>query len=590
MPWYPVKDYGDFALKFQWRDSGAGSTGNGGAFVRFPQPEEAVARPAAERYPCQVGSAQSDPAWVAIFCGHEIQINDNQASEPQKTGSVYNFSPLNATQAKVQPKGTWVDYEIRAVGQTYTISRNGEVLQTFQNTPGKQSSRAGDPPTDARQFARGYIGLQNHTTSDLIDYRNVRVLPLDAGSVKGPVTVAGNGQHKVEFRSTDVAGNGEDVKQVTFTIGGAGDTTAPQTTHTLDPAQPGAGGTYGGPVNVRLSATDPAEAGGGAPKTVDTSAAPSSWSPNPLQAVVGDTVRWNFPSTAQVPHDLWLIKPGEAPDSDGTLLITGQVPLKFPGDPPVTRTVDQAGTYTFVCKVHSSRSEGRWQGMVGSVQVSAGGSTPGSGVDFTEYRINTGGQTGAWVRSNNSAGADPFPTAFTVTAEGSHTVEYRSTDKAGNAEAVKSVSFAIVPPDTETSVDSDVSATVPLVLSLEVGAPATFSPLVPGVAHDYIASTTVSATSSAHGARLTVADRGSTAPGHLVNGELALPQALQAAAGGAFAPIGGASSPAVLKTWTGPFANAPVAVQFKQPVAATDALLVGAYRKTLTFTLAATTP
>jgi hypothetical protein len=71
----------------------------------------------------------------------------------------------------------------------------------------------------------------------------------------------------------------------------------------------------------------------------------------------------------------------------------------------------------------------------------------------------------------------------------------------------------------------------------------------------------------------------------VVNGELALPQALQAAAGGAFAPIGG-----VLKTWTGPFANEQVAVQFKQPVAATDALLVGAYHKTLTFTLASTTP
>src|SRR3954470_17982088 len=183
---------------------------------RHPRPG-----PAAERSPCQVAAAQSAPAGVAIFCGHEIQINDNQASEPQKTGSVYNFSPLNATQAKVQPKGTWVDYEIRVVGQTYTISRNGEVLQTFQNTPGKQSSRAGDPPTNARQFARGYIGLQNHGTSDVIDFRNVRVVSLDEGSVRGPVTVEGDGEHTVEYRSTDVAGNEEAVKSVEFTIGGA---------------------------------------------------------------------------------------------------------------------------------------------------------------------------------------------------------------------------------------------------------------------------------------------------------------------------------------------------------------------------------
>ena len=78
MPWYPVKEYGDFSLKLQWRDSSTGTNGNSGIFARFPHPDEAVARPAAQRYPCQVGSATSQPAWVAIYCGHEIQINDHQ--------------------------------------------------------------------------------------------------------------------------------------------------------------------------------------------------------------------------------------------------------------------------------------------------------------------------------------------------------------------------------------------------------------------------------------------------------------------------------------------------------------------------------
>ena len=83
MPWYPVKDYGDFSMKFQWRDSATGSNGNGGAFVRFPNPAEAVTRTAATRYPCQVGSGQTDPAWVAIYCGHEIQINDYQSEHAE---------------------------------------------------------------------------------------------------------------------------------------------------------------------------------------------------------------------------------------------------------------------------------------------------------------------------------------------------------------------------------------------------------------------------------------------------------------------------------------------------------------------------
>ena len=248
MPWYP-KEYGDFSLKLQWRDSSTAGNGNSGIFARFPHPVATAARPAAERYPCQVGSATSDPAWVAIFCGHEIQINDHQG-DAQKTGSIYNFAPRNATQAKIQPKGTWVDYELRVVGQQYTIIRNGEVIHDWANAPDQTSSRQGDPPTNARQFARGYIGLQNHNANDVVDFRNIRVLPLDEGTVRGPITVEGDGEHTVEYRSTDVAGNEEAVKEVTFTIGDA-DATAPNTEHELDPATPGSGSGRGHAVGDR---------------------------------------------------------------------------------------------------------------------------------------------------------------------------------------------------------------------------------------------------------------------------------------------------------------------------------------------------
>ena len=146
--------------------------------MRFPNPVEAVTRTAANRYPCQVGSAVSDPSWVAIYCGHEIQVNDSQASEPQKTGSVYNFAPNTLDKAGVTPKGQWNDYEIRVVGQHYTMIRNGVVIAEFDNTPGKQSSRAGDPPTDLRQFLSGFVGLQNHGSSDVIEFRNIRVRQL----------------------------------------------------------------------------------------------------------------------------------------------------------------------------------------------------------------------------------------------------------------------------------------------------------------------------------------------------------------------------------------------------------------------------
>ncbi|HWO64707.1 MAG TPA: DUF1080 domain-containing protein, partial [Umezawaea sp.] len=125
-----------------------------------------------------VGSARTSQAWVAIFCGHEIQIYDGETGEPQKTGSVYNFDPRTLPDAGVTPKAVWNDYEIRVVGQHYTMIRNGVVINEFDNTPGKQSSRAGDPPTDLRQFASGFLGLQNHSNNDVIDFRNIRVRSL----------------------------------------------------------------------------------------------------------------------------------------------------------------------------------------------------------------------------------------------------------------------------------------------------------------------------------------------------------------------------------------------------------------------------
>ncbi|WP_166848300.1 ThuA domain-containing protein [Isoptericola sp. BMS4] len=173
MFWYAAEEFDDFSLKLQFRDVSQGDHfANTGVFTRFPDPRV----PQAERPEC--GQGTSAEAWVAIYCGHEIQIYDGPSGEPQKTGSVYNFDPVGLDEAGVTDKGVWNDYEIRVVGQQYTIIRNGEVLNEFVNSPGKESSRAGDPPTDLRQFLSGYVGLQNHSDSDLVEFRNIRVSDL----------------------------------------------------------------------------------------------------------------------------------------------------------------------------------------------------------------------------------------------------------------------------------------------------------------------------------------------------------------------------------------------------------------------------
>ncbi|MEU8423262.1 ThuA domain-containing protein [Micromonospora sp. NPDC048835] len=177
MLWH-TKELGDFSLRLQFKDIAPGTgRANTGVFIRFPD----LRTPLEQRPPGScgtVGSARTSTAWMAIYCGHEIQIYDGDTGEPQKTGSVYNFDPVPLAQAGVTPKNEWNDYEIRVVGQHYTMIRNGVVINEFDNTPGKQSSRAGDPPTDLRQFLRGFVGLQNHGDNDLAEFRNVRVREL----------------------------------------------------------------------------------------------------------------------------------------------------------------------------------------------------------------------------------------------------------------------------------------------------------------------------------------------------------------------------------------------------------------------------
>ena len=91
------------------------------------------------------------------------------------------------------------------------------MINEFDNRPGMNSDRGGDPNTSQRQFTRGFIGLQNHGGADTMQYRNIRVEDLTPGAPTPPTatglfTVAGDGPHTVEVRTTDAAGNVEERK------------------------------------------------------------------------------------------------------------------------------------------------------------------------------------------------------------------------------------------------------------------------------------------------------------------------------------------------------------------------------------------
>jgi Big-like domain-containing protein len=171
------------------------------------------------------------------------------------------------------------------------------------------------------------------------------------------------------------------------------------------------------------------------------------------------------------------------------------------------------------------------------------------------------------------------PGSFTVTAH----------DTAGNPKTVTNT-FSVVEQDP-----GDVGGSTQATLSLTLGSAGALGPFIPGTAKDYTATMAAKVLSTAGDATLTVADPGTVAPGHLVNGSYVLAQALKATAASAngvsspLADIGTPAAPTPLETWNGP-ANDDVTVTFVQPIGSSDLLRTGGYAKTLTFTLSTTQP
>jgi hypothetical protein len=62
--------------------------------------------------------------------------------------------------------GEWNSYEIKAVGQSYTVILNGhKVVDNWTGTGGRGTG--------------GYIGLQNHHEGSRVRFRNLRIKELD---------------------------------------------------------------------------------------------------------------------------------------------------------------------------------------------------------------------------------------------------------------------------------------------------------------------------------------------------------------------------------------------------------------------------
>jgi len=158
--------FSDFVLRLQFRVENRAD--NSGVFVRFADPRQ----PPAGLDP----KAQANPAFVGVFTGFELQIDDMGApdgADNHRTGAVYAIDTGSGAGQQacrrgspLQP-GEWNDYEIEVAGQTYTARLNGFETTTFTNPDPTRGLPANQDPTS------GYIGVQSHNSP--VSFRAIRI-------------------------------------------------------------------------------------------------------------------------------------------------------------------------------------------------------------------------------------------------------------------------------------------------------------------------------------------------------------------------------------------------------------------------------
>ncbi|MDG4780917.1 copper-binding protein [Micromonospora sp. WMMD961] len=238
-----------------------------------------------------------------------------------------------------------------------------------------------------------------------------------------PVRVTAIGDHSVQFRATDQAGNTSAVGSVSFRIvePGEEDTTAPVVTAALAGDRDD-DGNFIGTATATLTATDAGSGVATIEYSLDGAAFTAYTTPVVVTAAGMHMLHYRATDVA-----------GNTSAEQMSHFTVVEPPAEDTTPPTVTATV--AG---------ERNDDGAY---VGGATVTVTATDADSGVAAVEYALDTG----AWTA---------YSAPVTVRAPGAHTVRFRATDTAGNTAAEQSTTFTVVADGTDACPDSDTRATV----------------------------------------------------------------------------------------------------------------------------------
>jgi hypothetical protein len=133
---------------------------NSGVFIRIPvEPRE---------------------EWMPIHYGYEVQIDNHPETSGEDeyhiTGTLYSLTKPLAKPGKPGPQ--WNTMEITLDGPRTLVSVNGEKVTDYTEGQAVPERKFDFEPIRGRRPNEGYIGLQNHSDSDIVYFKEVAVKPL----------------------------------------------------------------------------------------------------------------------------------------------------------------------------------------------------------------------------------------------------------------------------------------------------------------------------------------------------------------------------------------------------------------------------
>jgi hypothetical protein len=292
---------------------------------------------------------------------------------------------------------------------------------TDTTPPQVAASVTGDKDTDGNYLSSATVTLSASDTEsgvDTVEYA------LDGGAYtaySGAVSVTDLGSHTVKYRATDKAGNTSPEGSVSFKVVAppGKDTTPPQVSATVS-GDKNPDGAYDGKATVTVTATDTESGVASVEYAVDEQ--PFTAYSNPVVVDQPGSHAVQFRATDKAGNT----------SAAGSVSFTVAAPQQKDTTPPqvsasVSGDKDTDGNY------------------VGSATVTVSASDTESGVDTVEYALDGGAYTA-------------YSAPVSVNDQGSHTVKFRATDKAGNTSPEGSVSFKVVAPSGGDTKPPQVSA------------------------------------------------------------------------------------------------------------------------------------